>query len=159
YFAAYTLIHHGCLHPHNGAAVLAFADSPLSKIFLITYGCFFATGALLWACLLDRVTPARLTLLCICVAGCLMEIRMRARIDSEFFHTSYSWVPPMLLWIASVAAIIISVKFNAQISGVLGARGAAIARLLGLMTYPLYLIHQRAGYILIAGLHRVMADE
>jgi peptidoglycan/LPS O-acetylase OafA/YrhL len=52
----------------------------------------------------------------------------------------------------AVLVIIFSVSFNGRVSELVGPGGAKVTRYLGLMTYPLYLIHQRAGFEIIGRL-------
>jgi peptidoglycan/LPS O-acetylase OafA/YrhL len=158
--ALYAAAHHGLIRPQGTfrRVIFSFVDTPISRIFLVEDGCFFAIGTLLWACLLRRATPWRVLLLLICCAGAILEIRIHARNLSNFLHLDYSWLPPFSLWLASLVSIIFAIKFNSQIGSWLGSRGVAFARVLGLMTYPLYLIHQRAGYVLVSFLHRFIPD-
>jgi peptidoglycan/LPS O-acetylase OafA/YrhL len=60
----------------------------------------------------------------------------------------------MTIWALAVLAIICSVSFNARVIALVGARGAKVIRYLGLMTYPLYLVHQKAGFEIISILQR-----
>jgi peptidoglycan/LPS O-acetylase OafA/YrhL len=58
----------------------------------------------------------------------------------------------MTIWMLAVLAIIYSVSFNGRVSELVGPRGAKVTRYLGLMTYPLYLIHQKVGFEIIGRL-------
>jgi peptidoglycan/LPS O-acetylase OafA/YrhL len=60
----------------------------------------------------------------------------------------------MTIWVLAILAIIGSVSFNSRMSALVGSRGAKVIRCLGLMTYPLYLLHQKAGYEIIYQLQR-----
>ena len=158
--ALYAAAHHGLIRPQGTLRRIIFSlvDTPVSRVLLLEDGCFFAIGTLLWACLLQRATAWRILILVICCAGAILEIRIHASNLSTFLHMHYSWGPPLALWAASVLFIVLAIRFNSQIGSSLGTRGVAIVRLLGLMTYPLYLIHQRAGYVLVAFLHRFIPD-
>ena len=57
------------------------------------------------------------------------------------------WVP-ITVWLLCVAAIVASVRWNVALHSVFKPAGARALRILGLMTYPLYLLHQRIGYLL-----------
>ena len=54
--------------------------------------------------------------------------------------------------------MVASVHWNEQIHSAVGIRGARLARRLGLITYPLYLLHQVAGYALLKILKGHVAD-
>jgi peptidoglycan/LPS O-acetylase OafA/YrhL len=53
-----------------------------------------------------------------------------------------------------VLLLVASVRWNAFLQNVLGKRGAAISRRIGLTTYPLYLLHGNIGEWLVEGLYR-----
>jgi peptidoglycan/LPS O-acetylase OafA/YrhL len=134
-----------------------FRSSWLTPL-VFTNCCFFTIGTLLWLCLFERVTVSRIVVLLICVGGALAEIREHAHAISFFFGVHYSMKAPFIEWSLAVAAIIFSVRWNVVVGRWLGVRGAAVARRLGLITYPLYLIHQEMGMALISRLHTFMPD-
>jgi peptidoglycan/LPS O-acetylase OafA/YrhL len=51
----------------------------------------------------------------------------------------------ILIWAAAVLAIVLSVRYNKAIVEWLGPERTKQARTLGLITYPLYLLHQSIG--------------
>jgi len=124
---------------------------PVLILLLLPFGTFFALGTLLWLCLFDRVTKARLITALICFAGGLMEVRVHAGWLTDDFP-SRQWIAAPLVWSLAVVTIIASVRWNANFHSKVGVKGARIIRRIGLMTYPLYLLHQFAGYVVITHL-------
>ena len=124
---------------------------PVLIILLLPFGTFFALGTLLWLCLFDRVTTARLTVALICFAGGLMEIRVHAGWLTDDFPARH-WIAAPAIWTAAVLSIIASVRWNSAFHSRVGVQGARIIRRIGLLTYPLYLVHQFAGYVVITRL-------
>ena len=109
----------------------------------------------------QRVRPSRLIGAGICTVGGLAEIYLHSRLfvsDAEqralgaIEGARCHPILPMTIWTLAVLAIIYSVSFNGRVSEPLGPRGAKVTRYLGLMTYPLYLIHQKAGFEIVGRL-------
>jgi peptidoglycan/LPS O-acetylase OafA/YrhL len=111
-------------------------DRPLD-LLLVHHGCFFALGVFLWLSLLKRLTIGRLGMIaCFCV-GCFLSIHE---------------IKPCLIWATSVLGIIVSVRVNSKLAS--RKELASVIRLLGLTTYPLYLLHQLVGAAAIGWLFR-----
>jgi peptidoglycan/LPS O-acetylase OafA/YrhL len=122
--------------PHFSAISDEHLDR-LRELFLIEHGCFFALGVFLWLLLFDRVTFNRcLLIFCFGLGGV-------AGIKS---------IGQSVIWLSAVLAIALSVRFNSLISA--SATVAVPARVLGLTTYPLYLLHNVVGAALIGFLVR-----
>jgi peptidoglycan/LPS O-acetylase OafA/YrhL len=138
--------------PHLGGkyAHQVFGD-PVLIILLLPFGAFFALGTLLWLCLFDRVTPTRLIVGVICFTGALMEIRIHASWLTDDYPWRH-WIAAPAIWTAAVLCIIAPVRWNSAFHERIGVKGARIVRRIGLITYPLYLLHQYAGYVVITHL-------
>lgn len=111
------------------------------RFFLINYGCFFALGVFLWLSLLDRATPLRSFLIAGFAVGCLAQINFE-------MHS----IAACIVWLLAVLGILLSVRFNSVVAG--NPNIAYAARVLGLTTYPLYLLHDGVGAALIGYLYR-----
>ncbi len=149
------------LHPAGriGTHLQAFGQSRMAWLeddLLLRHGVFFALGALLWMVLLQRATVARWILMAICVAGAVIEIRLHAAVVNDYAHTHFSGTPALIVWIFTVVLFVSSVRYSDRISAALGNHLSTTARILGMITYPLYLLHQRVGYLLIARLQEFM---
>jgi peptidoglycan/LPS O-acetylase OafA/YrhL len=146
-----------------GAKIMDFAQNQRYFFLLTDHGMFFALGSLIWLCLLQRVSLSRLIGAVVCTVGCLAEIYLHSSLfvsDAEQRGLSViegsrcHALLPMTIWALAILAIICSVSFNARVMTLVGARGARVIRYLGLMTYPLYLVHQKAGFEIISILQR-----
>ncbi len=129
------------------------AASRVAELTLLRHGCFFALGVFLWLSLVKGPTAGRLGVIAACAVGTLIEIGDAA--ESFLFQMSRSESPllPRLVFAGCVLMIVASVRGNAWLRARLGERGCALARRLGLMTYPLYLLHNVDGAALI---HRLV---
>jgi peptidoglycan/LPS O-acetylase OafA/YrhL len=142
-------LHHWFHIPHLGGryANQVFNIRILS-LLLLPFGCFFALGTLIWRCLFDRVTLSRLIMILICFAGGLIETRVHAGWVADDFPSRH-WIAAPAIFTVAVLLIVASVRWNVAFHQKVGAKGARVIRRIGLLTYPLYLLHQRAGDVLI----------
>ena len=131
----------------GGAAL----TSKLGQILLVRHGCFFAVGIALWLLTSKRVTAFRLSMLALALAGCLFEIGQLSQVKSDVIGRELPIPLAQAAFLAGVAAIFASVRFNGHVSRLVdGATGTT--RTLGLVTYPLYLIHNIVGVALLNAL-------
>ncbi len=132
------------------------------RLLLVHHGMFFAVGVLLWSELVKQ--PSRRNWLWIavfCVTGCV-QIAAESRGANAGFATHYSAALPCAIWLGSLAVLVWSVRNNALLHqrvpiGLIGA-----AKTAGMMTYPLYLLHQiiggaLMGAMVLSGLNRWLA--
>jgi peptidoglycan/LPS O-acetylase OafA/YrhL len=109
--------------------VIFFGWHQQSPNHLLQHGCFFSLGILIWLCSSFGFTASRLLFSGLMIIADIMEICFVSQGQLDIFST---WTAPTV-WIISVAAICVSVCSS--------FRGNAFTRQLGLITYPLYLIH------------------
>ncbi len=120
---------------------------PWFQVFLLVHGGEFAVGIFLWAMFFKGVSVLRLTGLALGLAAGTLEI-MNWMVRSE------DRMPGVALWALSIAAIVASVHYNDRIDSWLGPRGQSVIRQLGLITYPLYLLHEFVGSVVMRELAR-----
>jgi len=131
---------------------------------LLPHGCFFAEGAFLWLCLFKGATRFRVAVLVACAIGGTAETLNHANLGlmATFGNTHPGWpyypLIPCLAWLLSVIALCLSVVKNQWFSDLIGER-AGWLRQVGLLTYPLYLLHQTIGFIMISGLRSHLSDN
>jgi peptidoglycan/LPS O-acetylase OafA/YrhL len=110
-----------------------FGWRQISAHFLGQHGCFFSLGILIWMCSEMGITLTRLLFCAAFVASGILEV---CTIGNGVL-TGYSlWAAPAV-WLFSVVAILVSL-FS-------GKEGTRLTSQLGLMTYPLYLVHDQFG--------------
>lgn len=131
-----------------GAIVSLFSDDAGARLLMFGFGCYFALGGLMYVVLQDGLTARRV----VCIVLALLAGAAQIVFSASF------WVPagghktlPVAIWMAFSAAILLSAWGNRAIFRVLGSYAAPI-RLLGLSTYPLYLLHDDIGNLLISQL-------
>lgn len=135
----------------------AFMASLPSTLLLLHHGQFFALGVLIWLVLFDRYTSLRLITILVCLIGSIAEILSHR----GFSEVSTSWeqkMIPVAVWILAVAVIVGSVKGNAHLHRLFGPTGIKYSRKLGLMSYPIYLIHQQVGFAMTGLLRQRIGD-
>jgi peptidoglycan/LPS O-acetylase OafA/YrhL len=135
------------------AAILTGHGMRMEKSFtldvlLFRHGCLFAAGVLLWLITERGLTPARIGVLAICLVGGLAEIVLTSHEKNIAGAFTGNPVVPSVVWLLGVAAIWASVQFNGQAHQVFGRWSIAIRRM-GLMTYPLYLLHAEIGFAIL----------
>ena len=134
-----------------GLKLAAARDSRLVALLLVHHGVFFALGVFLWLELVKR--PARANLVWIAallVAGCV-QIVAHNGIGNAEFGVHNSALAPCVSWLAAMAFMVWSVKANAQWHRLPAAARGAI-RTAGMMTFPLYLLHQVVGGAIMGAL-------
>lgn len=153
--AAYALIA-WCFGFYTLRVANVLAGRPLKWLFdnmngqggaltLLELGCFFGVGMMLWIIRTKGSSSARITALLVAVGCCCLQLMVVGSLDQKQF--SYSWFHPIALtsvWLCGLAAIVWSIFDADRFTRVLGRHTAAI-RHVGLMTFPLYLVHSEVG--------------
>jgi peptidoglycan/LPS O-acetylase OafA/YrhL len=123
--------------------------SPASAFLLLRHGCFFALGGLLWLCQTKRLTPWRAILLGLCLLSGVLEICDSARpIVLPIGDSAEKRMVASAIWLVAVACLIGAIFYNEALHKLFG-KSAATIKFLGLMTYPLYLLHDIIGAALL----------
>jgi peptidoglycan/LPS O-acetylase OafA/YrhL len=113
--------------------LVCFSWHRISVHFLGQHGCFFSLGILIWLSSKDGIGRTRLFFGAAFLASAVLEI---CTIGNGVLTGFYLWAAPTV-WLISVAAIVVSI-FS-------GTEGTRFTGELGLMTYPLYLVHDQLG--------------
>ena len=122
------------------APVLArFVFSRVGQLSLLEHGCFFGLGTLMWVITTSGLTRRRLIFFLIfALAGWVQIFAECLRIETEL-----KW-SPAAIWSLSIVLMILAIRYNGAFAGI-GEFFTSAMRLLGLSTYPLYLIHYPIG--------------
>lgn len=114
----------------------------------IPQGCHFAIGIYLWLWSCNRLGRlGKLALGASMIVGTLQIYNGSARVDARTFEaagTNFGGIVPVLVWFSAVALIALSVRFK-MVFHDLPRLQRELLRKLGLMTYPLYLLHFAIG--------------
>ncbi|QNA83031.1 acyltransferase [Sphingomonas sp. So64.6b] len=119
------------------------------QLLMLPHGCFFALGVLAWAMLHDRVTRHRMVLFTLLTATAFAEITGRAIERAQALGIEVGPTLPIAVFAAGLILVLASLRLQPTLETMIDAR---LATTLGLMTYPLYLIHQEAGAALVTAL-------
>jgi len=153
-------VDHGLLESWRGIQTLPsfLIASRWARLLLIDYAPHFAVGVFLWLLFFRGVTAFRIAALGTCFLGAMLSVRVEWQEVVLSSNESSSLTLCILLWVAAVIAIVLSVRYNIPIVEWLGPKRTARARMLGLMTYPLYLLHQDIGEYVIQILYGHIPD-
>jgi len=122
------------------------------RLFLVHHGCQFALGVYLWLLLFKGVTLGRLIIALVCFLGGYVETLWAAKEEILGTDMNLATTAPSAIWVAFILLIIASIMMNDRACAWAGTRVRTI-RMLGLMTYPLYLFHQTVGSAVVLTLH------
>lgn len=107
----------------------------------VAYGGEFALGGLLYLSLRDGLRNRSVYIACALMAS---SLQIAFGPPGEGIPSGWRGAAPLLIWLAFVAAIVASAHWNGAATRLLG-RYAKTIRLVGLSTYPLYLLHNQIG--------------
>jgi peptidoglycan/LPS O-acetylase OafA/YrhL len=129
-------------------STLRFIPDAVVTLSMLGFGGYFALGGFLYLSLRDGITLRRFVFIGLAVLAGAIQIVFGAS----------NWIPPgshkllpVWVWLGLTAVIAISAWANALIWRVFGRYANAI-RLIGLSTYPLYLLHDGIGIFLMSEL-------
>ncbi|MBB3911836.1 acyltransferase family protein [Sphingomonas desiccabilis] len=132
-----------------GDVVTRLATHRVPKQLLLQHGCFFALGAMIWIVRQKGLTAQRLAALALFAGAGMVQIANEAHHAGEWAGVPMRAAPAELAFLLALAFIVLSLRWNATAHRRLGRRVATI-RAMGLMTYPVYLLHQPVGIALSA---------
>ncbi len=152
YSSAYWLLYGYSLSSSN----LSFLSAKLSglgwaysmQLTLVHHGCFFALGVFLWLLLVKRQYGFYLFLVPVVLLGGCFEIICENGTKQVAAHIPQPASVPTVIWLVCLALVVLSIIYSAELFQRLG-RFAAQVRWLGLLTYPLYLLHRPVAYVVM----------
>lgn len=129
----------------SGIDADAAVQTPL-RLMLMPHGAFFALGIALWMIRDEGLTRARLALAVIAGATGLVEIGSHAAMMRGMPGIDGLTIVPMIAFALGIAVIAGAGALQRPLDRLVGVKTAMV---LGLATYPLYLLHQVIGAGLI----------
>lgn len=122
--------------------------SRLAQLTLLQHGVFFAFGVLLWSRLVKQsARPHSAWLVLFLIGGCL-QIAGESSLKLEKTGFDYSPLVPCAIWLGAMLFFWLAVTSNVRVQQ-LPVWILQRLRRLGLMTYPLYLLHSVPGAALM----------
>lgn len=131
------------------------SEKRIVQLLLLNDGCLFALGTFLWLSLFQAVTWPRLAMIVLLAIGSALEVVHHDASFMSAMKLEPEPVLPLAIFLGALAAVVAGTIWNDRFVALIGPRGTAIARILGLMTYPLYLLHNVCGAVLM----RAVADS
>lgn len=130
----------------------------IMRLGMLDYGSFFALGIAIWSFAVLGKTRIRLLLVLYSCAACVLQIfNYTFSVQETVISRSPSlhWQPPLIVW--SVAVLTIAVGYALPYR--YGGRALRAIRTLGLMTYPLYLLHYTCGVFVMSEASKLGLDR
>lgn len=129
---------------HGTFSQLKYFESPVGSLLLLSSGGYFALGIFLWATMVDR--PRSMPSWSIVVAALVSLVAVTAAAHSRVTGSGASKLVLLAptLWALAVLGIALSVRYADWLQLRLGMLSGEI-KTLGLLTYPLYLLHDVMG--------------
>lgn len=122
--------------------------SRLSQLTLLQHGVFFALGVLLWSRLVKKASPRQWPWLFVFLLGGCLQIVGESTLKLEKTGMALPALTPCAIWLAAMLFFWLAVANNARVQRLPSWILQALRRL-GLMTYPLYLLHNVTGGALL----------
>ena len=133
----------------GGAAMTVVPEIRTIQLTLLPHGCFFAIGMLI-AGVGRGMTPARVAALLLLTATATVEIVQHVH-ERAAHNVASSAAVAIAIFLAGLVLLLAAGRLQPMLARVIDP-GAA--RTIGLMTYPLYLLHQDLGAAMLAALVR-----
>ncbi len=125
--------------------------SRLLQILLVQHGCFFALGITICSVHERGLTTGRMAVMLVMIAATSIETMLHARFMAGLLIITETSMLSLWIFLMAVAILMAAQKLQSRLAAL---PGCGVFRTLGLMTFPLYLIHQDAGVVLLATLMR-----
>lgn len=126
----------------------------LSRLLLLRHGCFFALGVLIWSLKEHSRPKGCLVLIALFFLGGTLEVWYSAQrqlldLSTRGLSTSQQLpaVQPVIAWLVGITLIFLSRLLRAEkMRG--GFNLVSLLRYLGLLTFPIYLLHNNFGMLI-----------
>jgi len=116
----------------------------VGQLLLVQHGMYFAIGVSLWAAHRHGWTALRVVFIILMTCGGLVPIIDETVTKSALLTSIWDTPSASLIWLVSVALMVMIPRLERRLAGS-GPRLVAAIRILGLATYPLYLLHSVIG--------------
>ncbi len=128
----------------------------LMELSLIPHGCLFAIGGLSWSILCNKSSRWLWAFIAYFTLGALTEIQYTDLAKQMWVGVSSDSFLAQIIWISCMVFLWMSVGYRKQFAGFLPI---SITRILGKMTYPLYLLHTTIGCALLFEMGQMGANR
>jgi len=135
----------------TGPSAIPLPGIRTMMLSLLPHGCFFAIGVMVAALTGQAVTRRRIAVLALLVPVALIEIAAHTAERATRTGAPPSLLLAILIFLGGLAALLGAGRLQPLLGQWVAPR---VARTIGLMTYPLYLLHQDAGAAVMMALGR-----
>lgn len=151
--------------PRLTDAIAASSKFHLARLLLLRHGCFFALGVLIWSLKEDSRPKYCLLLIAIFFLGGTLEVWYSAQrqiLDLSAHGLSSSQqlsvAQPVIAWLIGISLIFLSRLLRAEKMHT-GFNLVSSLRYLGLLTFPIYLLHNNFGMLIEDKITQFGVDE
>lgn len=130
---------------YHGLGWQDFAYPRAIDLLLLQHGCFFALGALIWLIRFKAASARRTGFAVVLLGGCVLQILATVQLHDVKVGHPTDWITPILVFLAAMAFLFLSLRLHLT---------SPLWRRIGMMTYPLYLLHNVVGAALLGALFR-----
>ena len=134
----------------HGAPSFAGISKELGDSLLLRHGMYFSLGYFIWSATTSGWTPLRTALIGVFLVGGAFPILAGADSLSRLPGSGDAWVP-LVIWLGAIVGMIVLISGKSTDAQQPATPGLT---LLGMSTYPLYLVHYVAGATLMGMLIR-----
>lgn len=113
------------------------------ELSLVGYGIYFSIGILALKIFRDRISALNGGFCALLIFAASIEIGFKARYNNIIFQSEEPNLVPLAVFCTVMAAIVVSAKWRPT------ERVGQYLRLIGLATYPLYLLHNQFGTLML----------
>lgn len=129
-----------------------FRATRITHLLLLSHGCEFALGMVISGLHTRRFGWSWIIVAFALAVGGMFEILNN-------FPQRHEAPVAIVVWLVAISSIWAACVWNAKISQSMSQWGKAFLRTIGLMTYPLYLLHQLIGAAIMGVLHDLGIDD
>lgn len=124
-----------------------FPNGRLVDLLLLRHGCAFAFGALVYMMSVHGHKWHMAALSLVMLVGVCFELPLQFIAHLDGHYDAQRFLALYCVWGGSVVLFLASVFYNDRILAVIPEAGRRFTRKIGIMTYPLYLIHAVVGSV------------
>ncbi|MDT7810347.1 MAG: hypothetical protein QOJ42_263 [Acidobacteriaceae bacterium] len=147
--AYWSVYGYGLLIDHDVELMFNGLSYEFTRLSLLHHGCFFAIGVLLCSAMMKHNYGRHLFLVPLFISAGILEIISTNAIKVRETGIEQPSIVPVCIWLIAVALIINSVLYNEYLHKKLGHRAANAMRVAGMLTYPLYLVHESTAFLVM----------
>jgi peptidoglycan/LPS O-acetylase OafA/YrhL len=135
-----------CLFYYSAQYLNLFQDTHIraTQLLLLQHGCYFALGAMMRIVFREGASLLRICVCGVCIVAAFLQIGMAGAAEAPGYGPDMPAAIPFAIWLSVIGLMAWSTTSNSKLTTWLGPHQRTV-RHFGLMTYPLYLLHDTVG--------------